>query len=124
MMVKRRWKKTPLQMGPEQGGLSTSGRVTVHLGQVLPCVSKVEFINIVEMLKTAACNFVIQILKSKTQFSTSSTNKGYSLCCGLCVTGACAVRYGYGELEMQQGGSVGRLPSPQEMFRFLIHNKT
>ena len=111
-------------MGPEQGSLSTSGHVTVHLGQVLPCVSKVEFINIVEMLKTAACNFVIQILKSKTQFSTSSTNKGYSLCCGLCVTGACAVRYGYGELEMQQGGSVGRLPSPQEMFRFLIHNKT
>lgn len=71
------------------------------------------------MLKTAAGNFVIQILKSKTQFSTNSTNKGHSLYCRLCVIGVCAVRCGYGELEMQQDGSVGRLPNPYEMFRFL-----
>lgn len=38
-------------------------------------VSKVEFISIVEMLKTAAGNFVILlILKSKCQFSTNSKN--------------------------------------------------
>lgn len=70
-------------------------------------------ISIVEMLKTAADNFVIYVLKSKCQFSTNYKNKLHSLCCQVvCHHGAFAVRSkDMFKLEMQEGSifSVGFL---------------